>query len=53
MRFKTCESVVEDLSKGVHSKRDSMDREVIGESIEHPESFSMDRVAVEKLLRMG
>ena len=39
----------EDLSRGVHSKRGSMDRK----AIEHPESSSMDRVAIEKLSRLN
>ena len=47
-RIKTREMAIEDLSRGFHSKRGSMD----WEAIEHPESSSMDRVAVEKLSRM-
>ena len=47
-RIKTREIAIEDLSRGVHSKRGSMDRK----AIEHPESSSMDRVAIEKLSRM-
>ena len=34
---------IEDLLRGVHGKKGSMDQE----AIEHPESSSMDRVAIE------
>ena len=39
---------IEDLSRGVHNKRGSMDQE----AIEHLETSSMDQVAIEKLSRM-
>ena len=39
---------IEDLLRGVHNKRGSMDRK----AIDHPESSSIDRVAIKKLLRM-
>ena len=39
---------IEDLLRGVHNKRGLIDRK----AIDHPESSSIDRVAVKKLLRM-
>ena len=48
-RFKKREIAIEDLLRGVHSKRDSMDQE----AIEHPEASTMDRVAVEQLSRLN
>ena len=42
------QAAIEDLSRGVHSKKGSME----WEAIEHLENFSMDLIAIEKLSRM-
>ena len=42
------QAAIEDLSRGAHSKKGSMD----WEAIEHLENFSMDLIAIEKLSRM-
>ena len=40
-------ATIEDLSRGVQSKKVSMDRE----AIKHPKSSSMDRVAIKNVIK--
>ena len=46
-KYDAMHEAIEKLSRGVHNKETSMDRE----AIEHTETSSMDQEAVEKLLR--
>ena len=46
------ELAIEELSRGVHSNKGSMDRGSYRETIEHPKSFLIDRSGYQELSRM-